>query len=167
MDPNTPVNFIAFPPNYLYQPVYDFPPGAAFDFFGYQFPTFTAIAVGGNQTQQITIQADSDFEIRRIVYQADLAAAAYVVNAAPIPNYTIQLTDSGAGRNLFNNPAPLANVASLGSFMPQYDLPWPKIIARNSTLLCQLTNFDAAANTYNVRITLLGRKIYFPGVQGS
>jgi hypothetical protein len=168
MDPNTPVNFIAYPPNYTYVPVYDFPPGAAFDFFGYTFPTFTAIAAaGGTQSQQLTIQADSDFEIRRIVYQADLAAAAYVVNAAPVPNYTIQLTDTGAGRNLFNNPAPLSAVAQMGNFVPPVDLPWPKIVARNSTLLCQLTNFDAAAATYNVRILLLGRKIYFPGAQGS
>lgn len=159
---NDNLSMIAFPANYLYQPVYDFPPGAQFDYFGYVFPTFAAIAVGGNATQQVTIQADSDFEIRRIQYHADIAAAAFVANTRPIPNYTIQLTDSGAGRNLFNIPAPLDSIATFGE--QPVDLPWPKIISRNSTLLCQLTNFDAAVATYTVRIVLLGRKIFFPGV---
>jgi hypothetical protein len=154
----------ASPPNYDYLPTYDFKVPVSFDWFGYVFPTFTALAVaGGTATQQIIIQADSDFEMRRIIFHADRALAAFTIATIPIPNYTIMLQDSGSGRNLFNAAVPLTSVAMHGAIgKPEGfgNLEWPKIFARNSTIVCQLTNFDAAVADYNVRIVLLGRKIY-------
>lgn len=162
MDPN--VVITASPDNYEYVPTYDFKVPVTFDWFAYVFPTFTALAaLGGTAPQQIVIQADSDFELRRIVYHADRAAAAFTSAAVPIPNYTIMLQDSGSGRNLFNAAVPLSSVAlngSLGKPEGFGNMEWPKIFARNSTVVCQLTNFDAAVADYNVRIVLLGRKIY-------
>lgn len=156
MDPQA--QTIVYPKDYLYQPTYDFKAPVSFDIFGYVFPTFSAIAVNATQQQQIIIQADSDFELRRIVYSADRAGAVFTQSTRPVPNFTMQIQDSGSGRNLFNAAIPLTSVACYGD--NPIDLPWPKIFARNSTVVLQLTNIDAAVNDFNIRVSFLGRKIY-------
>lgn len=154
--------YIDFPPNSTYWPQYDFPPRADFDYFGYVFPVISNLAVlnaaGSTASVQVTIDASSDFELRRLNYHFDLAGAAFLSGTRPIPNVLIQIQDSGAGRNLFNNPVPLSTVANFGE--DQRDLPWPKIFARNSTIIITLTNVDAAVNTGNYRVMMLGRKIF-------
>lgn len=156
-----PVNLIAYPPSYLYQPTYEWQRKVEFDFFAYVFPTFTALAAAASQQQQIIIQNDSDFELRRIVYHADIAQAAYLSGTRPIPNYTLQILDSGSGRNLFSAAAPLGAIASSEDQTGgRNDLVWPKIFTRNSTIVATMTNFDAAVVTYSIRLVLLGRKIF-------
>lgn len=150
---------IRYPDASQYVPVYNFDRPVSFDWFGYVFPTFSAIAVGATQQQQIIIQADSDFELRRICYHYDRAGAAFTQQTRPIPNISIQIQDSGSGRNLFNAAVPLTSVANAPD-QAQRDMTWPKIFARNSTIVVQLTNFDAAVSDGNTRISFLGRKIY-------
>lgn len=127
------------------------------DWFSYVFPTFAALAPAANATQQVNIQADSDFEVLQIAYHADIAAAAFVYNTRPIPNITALMTDTGSGRQLMSAAIPIT--AIMGIAEHPYWLPQSKIFQRNATIALQLTNFDAAA-TYNVRVSLIGRKIY-------
>lgn len=158
MDNNSPdFRLIAFPAAYLYEPTYNFGGPVSFDWFTYMFPLFPAIPLAGTNTQQVIIQNDSDFELRRIVYHEDIAAAAYTDSARPIPNCTILITDSGSGRNLMSNPVPLSSIACFGD--NPVDLPWPKIFTRNSTIQVAITNFDAAV-TPNIRLSFQGRKIF-------
>lgn len=131
------------------------------DFFVYAFPEFTAIPVNGTITQNLTIQADSDFEALQLAYHASLADAAFVFNTRPIPNVAILLTDTGAGRQLMNAAIPLPSIAGWGD--APYNLPTQKIFGRNSTIQCALTNFDAAVATYNITISIIGRKIFQMG----
>lgn len=126
------------------------------DFFSYVFPTFT-IAAGGNQTQQVQIQADSDFELLQLMYHADIAAAAFVWNTRPIPNVTAVITDTGSGRQLMNGAVPLTAIAGIAE-QPAW-LPQTKLFQRNATVALLLTNFDAAV-AYNLRVTMVGRKIF-------
>lgn len=128
------------------------------DFFVYVFPEFT-IANGANQTQQLTIQADSDFEVQQIAYHATIADAAYLYNTRPIPNVTAILTDTGSGRQLMSAAAPLPSFASgLNGELPGF-LPTFKTFQRNSAIQLQLFNFDAAAS-YILTVSLIGRKIF-------
>lgn len=148
---------------YNYAPTYDMPPNVVADFFGYVFTEIAApAAAGGASQQQVIIQDDSDFEMRLLVYHFTRADAAFTNSSRPIPNWTIQITDSGSGRTLFNNPVPLDTIAQ-NSEAPPRDLPWPKIFRRNSTVQINIVNFDAAEANGRLRFVMLGRKLFTLG----
>lgn len=144
---------------YNYFPTYDMPDSVVADFFIYSFAQIGPLAVAGAGQDQVIIQDDSDFELRALSYHFTLADAAFTQSTRPVPNWTIQLTDTGAGRNLFNNPAPLTSIAYPGEAGVRA-LPWPKILRRNSTIQITLTNFDAAVATGRCRVAMLGRKLF-------
>lgn len=158
---NSPVIVQQFPADYLYQPTYNWATPVRFDTFWLVFPTFGPMTAGLQQTQQVNIPNDSDFECRRLSFHVDAAGAQLTVATAILPNMTILINDSGSGRNLMNAAAPLASVAESEAFSEQ-DMVWPRIFTRNSQIAITLTNFDAAAVTNNIRITMHGRKIFTP-----
>jgi len=149
---------IVYPSDYLYHPTYEWMNEVEFDAFWLVFPTFGPFTAGLNQQQSVTIPNDSDFECRRIAYHID-AATQLTTGTTIIPNITMLLTDGGSGRALMNAAVPIASVAYSEAITP-IDLAWPKIFTRNSLITCSLTNFDGAATTFLVRITLIGRKIF-------
>lgn len=136
-------------------------PNVIVDLFSYVFPTF-AVAPAANQQQQVLIQADSDFECLQLMFHADIAAAAFLWNTRPLPNVTLLLTDSGSGRQLMNAAVPLSALAGIAE-QPAW-LPQTKIFQRNATVVALITNFDVAV-TYNIRLTMVGRKIFQLGGQ--
>ena len=160
----TPFNplIYAFPPDYLYMPTYEWQSagGVLFDPFWLVFPTFGPMTAALQQTQQVVVPNDADFEMRRIMFHLDAAGAQQTQALTAIPNITIMITDAGSGRNLMNAAAPLNSIANNEGLGGATDLCWPKIFSRNSTIQVQLTNFDAAVVTNNVRITFCGRKIF-------
>lgn len=157
---NGAASMIVYPHLYCYQPTYDLPDNVVADMFGYVFPEVAALAAAGGTGQaQVIIQNDSDFECRRLAFSYTLADAAYTSSTIPMPNWTVQLTDTGSGRNLFNNAVPLVSVANFAGGLP-VDLPWPKIFGRNSTIQVNFTNFDAAVATGRVRLMMFGRKLF-------
>jgi hypothetical protein len=147
------------PADFLYYPTYDWQTPVDFDIFWLVFPTFATFTAGLNIVKTVNVPNDADFEVRRIIYHCELAAAALTVATVFLPNITILLTDSGSGRNLMNAAVPLPSIASAESG-PQRDLIWPKIFTRNSQITASLTNYDVAQTTMNVRLTLCGRKIF-------
>jgi len=126
------------------------------DFYIYEAEAL-AIAPAGSANDIINIEADSDFILQKFAYQADIAAAAYVLNTTPIPLITIQLIDSGSGRQLMQNPIPVSSF--MGNGQLPFILPNPRKFLRNSTIQVAFTNFDAAV-TYNIRLAFIGYKIY-------
>ena len=126
------------------------------DFFIYTSEAL-AIAAAGNANDIINIEADSDFFLQKFAYEADIAAAAFVLNTTPIPLITIQLIDSGSGRQLMNNPVPVSSF--MGNGQLPFILPNPRLFLRNSTIQIAYANFDAAV-TYNIRLAFIGYKIY-------
>lgn len=130
------------------------------DFFTYQVPVFSNLAItNGTATNQVVIQADSDFEWCHASYEFDLAASTYTYNGRNIPNMTILITDSGSGRQLMNAAVPVISI--FGRPEMPYVLPVSKVFKANSTINFTATNFDAAVNTGNLRLSLIGYKIFY------
>lgn len=126
------------------------------DFYIYESEAL-ALAPAGSANDIINIEADSDFILQKFAYEADIAAAAFVFNTKPIPLITIQLIDSGSGRQLMNNPIPVSSF--MGDGQLPFILPNPRKFLRNSTIQIAYTNFDAAV-TYNIRLAFIGYKVY-------
>lgn len=130
------------------------------DLFAYVFPTLAIVAVGGNAQSQVVIQDDSDFEMLGLMYHYSLSAAAFTASTRPIPNWTVQLTDSGAGAGLFSAAVPLDSIAVNGESGSPRPLPASRFFRRNSTVICQVFNFDAAVVTGQAVISMVGIKHY-------
>ena len=126
------------------------------DFYIYESESLGLVA-GGNSNDIINIEADSDFLLQKFTYEADIAAAAFTFNTKPLPIVTIQLIDSGSGRQLMQNPIPLTSF--MGDGQLPFILPNPRKFLRNSTIQIAYNNFDAAV-TYNIRLAFIGYKIY-------
>lgn len=126
------------------------------DFFSYTTGR-QAVAPAATVVSNILIQADSAFEIIKLVGYADIAGAAETANTRVIPNALILITDTGSGRQLMSAAVPYGSLFGSGE-MP-FILPRPKIVAPRSTLQISITSFEAA-NTNNIAITLVGNKIF-------
>lgn len=118
---------------------------------------FAALASAGVGNGAIQIQADSAFRWTKATYSANIAAAAFLSGTRPIPNVTIQITDNGSGRQLFNNPVPIPNI--MGSGELPFILPMGYVFEPKSSMQVQVTNFDAVV-TYNLRLSFIGTKIF-------
>jgi len=126
------------------------------DFYIYESEAL-ALVPAGSANDIINIEADSDFILQKFAWQADIATAAYTDSTRPWPNVTVQLIDSGSGRQLMQNPIPVTSFMGNGEL--PFILPNPRKFLRNSTIQIAYTNFDAAV-TYNVRLAFIGYKIY-------
>ena len=127
------------------------------DFYIYEAEALGIAAAGGTANDVINIEADSDFILQKMTYEADIAAAAYTFTTNPIPLVTIQIIDTGSGRQLMQQPIPINSFMGDGK-LPFY-LPNPRKFLRNSTIQIAFVNFDAAI-VYNIRLAFIGYKIY-------
>jgi len=119
--------------------------------------TAIPLAAGASANDIINIEADSDFILQKLTYEADIAGAAFIESTRPIPNVTVQLIDSGSGRQLMQNPVPIPAIFGTGEL--PFILANPRLFAKNSTIQVAYTNFDAAAG-YTIRLSFIGYKIY-------
>jgi len=119
--------------------------------------TVTPLAAGASSSDIINIEADSDFILQKLSYEADIAGAAFTDSSRPIPNVNVQLIDSGSGRQLMQNPLPIPSIFGTGEL--PFILSNPRFFAKNSTIQVAYTNFDAAIG-YSIRLSFIGYKIY-------
>jgi hypothetical protein len=124
------------------------------DFFVYAL-SFSALAAGTNATQNLTIQADSDFILQKLTYEADLAAAAQTDSGRIIPLCSVLIVDSGSGRQSMNIAAGLTTLFGTGQI--PFILPQPKVFLAQSNISVTLANISAAT-TYNIRLSFIGVK---------
>ena len=118
--------------------------------------TFALLAPAATQTAQIQIAANGDFVLTRISAQATNAGAAQTQSTGVVPQWRVQLTDSGSDEQFFNLPTDLASIANLPISGPDFrDEPYPRVITGRSTLTVQMTSYEAA-NTYSVDFVLHG-----------
>lgn len=130
------------------------------ELFIYQVPVFTNLAAtSGTATNQLQIQADSDFEWTHGVYEFDLAAAAVTLSTQSVPNMTVQIADTGSGRFMMNAAVPVPSL--FGPLTKPRRLPISKIFKANSSVAFTAVNFDAAVATGNLRLSLIGWKLYY------
>jgi hypothetical protein len=118
-----------------------------------------AMAPGAISNQQITIQADSDFEwdYTTIYGEIDGATASPLPDNIDIP-VTVLISDGGSGRQLFSQAIPVTSLAGLGR--EPYILPQKRIFMGKSTVNFQFTNFSGAVTVDNLFLCLHGRKIF-------
>jgi hypothetical protein len=126
------------------------------DFYVYEVETI-AIAVGGSTNDTISIEADSDFILQKLTYAADIAGASQTESSRIIPNVLLQITDTGSGRQLMQDPIPIPSFFGVG--MLPFILPNPRLFMRNSTIQVAFTSFEAAI-TPSVRLAFIGYKVY-------
>lgn len=130
------------------------------DYFVY--PALVAsIAPSATQVATLQISADSDFYWNATTYQVAIANAAFLDGTRPIPNITVQITDNGSNRNLFQVPVPIETIAGRGEF--PYRLVHPRLFTRSTTVTLTFFNFDAAVTYVNVYLALHGFKVYTLG----
>lgn len=131
------------------------------DFFVYTID-FEDLAFGTTQQASIQIQADSDFKWTAAAYNCNIDQAAYTTGDAPIPNVSLQLVDTGSGRQLFFSPVPIPSVFGNGQL--PFILPIPRVFRARSSISMTVSNFDAAVG-YNLSLAFIGTKVFTLGGQ--
>lgn len=126
------------------------------DFFVYDLD-FASIAAGASASGSINIQADSDFQVQKLTYMADLVGAAQTDGSRVIPLMTILITDSGSGRQLMDRAVPVPAIFGTGEI--PFILPQPKIFIARSTVTVAIANYSAAT-PYLLRLAFIGTKIF-------
>lgn len=122
------------------------------DFFSYNI-RISALASGSSAQGSVTVQADSDFVVM-FMAGAQFVSNAFVTN----PYSLVQLTDTGTGRNFFNDALPFSSVFGNNGF--PFILPAPRVFAPNTTILANVQNVNsAAAATYYM--SFLGTRLYY------
>lgn len=126
------------------------------DFFIYG-SNFLALAAGVTQTNSIAIQADSDFDLLKLAYASDLAAGVQTESTRTIPQCTIIILDTGSGRQIMNQAVDFTTFFGNGQW--PFILPVPKRFRANTSISIALANYSAA-QSYNVRLSLIGAKVF-------
>lgn len=122
-----------------------------------------AIAPAATTSTNIQIQADSDFLIEKLSFNADVAAATQTESSRLLPNVHVLLTNTGSGRQLMNVQMPITGL--FGSAELPFILPRQYLLPASGTLQIQLVSFEAAISPF-ITLNFIGRKIYW-GPAGS
>lgn len=121
----------------------------------YSFTLNRSLSSGAGAAGQIQISRDADFLLTSIQGQTyDATAPATLVAGRPV---TVEITETGSGRNLFEGAQPLEVFAGTGE--EKGVLVYPREIAAGSTLTVELTDLGSSNGT-NVYLTLEGVKVY-------
>ena len=129
------------------------------DYFTYQV-NFASLAAGASANGSFQVQADSDFKWLKATVMADLAGAAQTVSTQVIPLVTIQITDTGSGRQLMSAPVPIFNMFGTGQI--PFILPVPRIFKARANVAIAVANYSAAT-AYLFRLSFIGTKIFRMG----
>lgn len=133
-------------------------PKPARDFFVYGLELTVLATLPG--TGAIQIQADSFFELQKLSFFADVNGASETQSSRVLPLMTIQITDTGTGRQVFNTPIPIP--AIMGDGQIPFILPQVKTFAPNSSVQIALANYSTA-DDYHIILALIGTKVFHYG----
>lgn len=126
------------------------------DFYIYR-TTYDALGAGTSQSDNFTVEADSDFMLHKLAYFADIAQAAQEEQTRVLPLITALITDTGSGRQLSSGAIPVPSY--FGSGRLPFILPAPKLFLARSVVQVQVENFSASTE-YNVKLAFIGYKIF-------
>lgn len=131
------------------------------DWFSYPL-TFSSLTINVAASQNIAIDAGSDFFLTALTYTAYLAASTTALTAATriIPGATILLTDSGSNRQLMQSAVSLPLVSGDGEW--PHRMIHPRLFLRNSNIQVQITPYDASLSVGwdTLRLNFEGFRIY-------
>jgi hypothetical protein len=132
--------------------------------FFYSTSITTLGAAPDTKTGTIGIQADSHFVARYMNITPFTGAANAQVVAATTAPLLIQLTDTGSGRTLFDNPQPVQNCCG-GAISPSaqgnapFIFPEPWLIRAGGSINVTLTNLGSVVFT-RIDLSLIGMKVF-------
>lgn len=132
-------------------------PNGPRDYFVYSV-TSSSLAPAATANLNVQISADSDFWWTGLTFFTANANASQTYSTRLLPLMTVQITDTGSGRQLFNVATPLPAVCGDGSHI--YRLIHPRFFAATSNIQVQLVNFDAAVTYVNTFLSFIGFKIF-------
>lgn len=132
------------------------PPGNR-DYFVYPV-ALGSLAAAAIATVNTPISADSDFYLTALSYFSEIAGGAQTDSSRVIPLLTVQFTDTGSGRQLFNQAAPLHAIAGDGP--RPYRLIHPRLFRKSTNIQTQATNVSAGTTYATTFICLIGFKLY-------
>jgi len=116
-----------------------------------------SLAAAATSTVISNIDQSAYFVWCKTTYSATIANAAQTDSSRVVPLVTVQLTDSGSQRQLFDAPQPIPNIAGFAG-IPQL-LEQPYLFKPNSNVSGSFTSFDAAATYANLYLTLIGYRV--------
>ena len=120
-----------------------------------------SLTAGSTLNGSIEIQADSDFVWQKAAFFAATTLGTAQTDATRvIPSVSIQLIDTGSGRNLFEIAPPISSLFGDGRL--PFVLPIPRLFFARSTIQVQVSNFDTT-NAYELRLSFIGYKAYPQG----
>src|SRR5260221_13204610 len=129
------------------------------DYFWYANGVTGLPSVSPTQTGLINLDNDSDFYCVGLTYQADIAGAILTESTNIIPLLTLQITDTGSGKALMNQP--LLAGTFMGDGKRPYRFVRPRVFLQNGTIqLSWSAQFLAAGTAYNIQAVLHGYKVY-------
>lgn len=140
------------------KPGYRIPEGMPIDWYSYPV-LFSTFAGSTDATTTFQIDAASDFYLTALTYLAEAdSTTAITVSTEVVPKITVQLTDGGSNRNLFQNKVPLWLIAGDGNH--PHRLMHPRLFVRNSSITISATNYSTATTYARLYINFEGFRIY-------
>jgi hypothetical protein len=127
--------------------------------YWYATPIISSLANSASASSNIQFDADAKFKWLKTTFFCDLASAAMVDGTRPIPLITVNLTDTGCGRNFVSTAVPLDSIAGYKASEP-YILPIPMLFSPNATLRVTFANYSSATTYNNLYMVFHGVKIY-------
>ncbi len=121
----------------------------------------SAVAFSTTASQNVPIQADSNFVCRYINYTAYTGTVILTTSPALLMN----LFDTGSGRTLQDNPQPIQNLAGgqaaggAAGMLP-FILPEPWLIKAGGVIQIQITNLSATLTVGRLDVSLVGFKVF-------
>lgn len=126
------------------------------DFYIYR-TEYDTLEAGTTQTQNFTVEADSDFMMHKLTYEADDAGDPIDFCTAPLPLVKVLITDTGSGRQLSQAAIPVTSYFGDGRL--PFIMPTPKLFMARSVVQVQCENFSGDT-TYDLRLAFIGYKIF-------
>ncbi len=120
------------------------------------------LTLNGNstQSQNVQIQADSDFKWTKAMFLLDVAGGAITANSIEYPKATVQIQDGGIQRNLFSAPVPVTSFFGVPGL--PFILPMPYVFKARSII--QVTVASIIATNYaSLRLSFIGTRCYQGG----
>jgi hypothetical protein len=120
---------------------------------------FTVLAGSTNASLTFQIDAASDFYLTQLTYLSEIdSTSPQTISTFVVPKVTLQVTDGGSNRNLFQAQTPLYSVAGDGSH--PHKLLHPRLFARNSAITLTVVNYSTATTYARLYINFEGFRIY-------
>lgn len=116
--------------------------------------TFSGVTALSTQTQSLSITANADFILTRILSRTADATAQTISNMNA-PYARILITDSGSNEQYTNNAIDLMNYTSVGQ-SDLGDLPYPRFVSGRTALTLVLTEYGNIPGPQTIDVSLQG-----------